>query len=75
MPTVQESLEALESTVEAVVVTVESAKTALDLTESGIEARIASAVEDAENESVLALIKMSENSVKTQTLFLTYINQ
>tara|TARA_R110000744_G_scaffold314127_1_gene421191 strand:+ start:628 stop:855 length:228 start_codon:yes stop_codon:yes gene_type:complete len=75
MPTVQESLEALEITVQDAVVTVESAKTALDLTEAGIEARIAAAVEEAENESVLALIKMSENSVKTQTLFLTYINQ
>ena len=46
-----------------------------NITKAGFEALIAAAVEEAENESVLALIKMSENSVKTQTLFLTYINQ
>jgi hypothetical protein len=75
MPTVQESLESLEDAVGAAVLTVESAKTALEATEATTESRIAAAVEEAENESVLALIKMSENSIKTQTLFLTFINQ
>tara|TARA_R110000782_G_scaffold68759_1_gene138422 strand:+ start:177 stop:383 length:207 start_codon:yes stop_codon:yes gene_type:complete len=48
---------------------------AVNVTKGNIDTLIAAAVGVAENESVLALIQMSENSVKTQTLFLTYINQ
>tara|TARA_R110000851_G_scaffold131354_2_gene265210 strand:- start:4190 stop:4396 length:207 start_codon:yes stop_codon:yes gene_type:complete len=47
----------------------------VNVTKANFQGAIDTAVEAAENESVLALIKMSENSVKTQTLFLTYINQ
>lgn len=48
---------------------------AVNTTKSNIQSLINVAVETAENETALALINMSNNSIKTQTLFLTYINQ
>ena len=48
---------------------------AVNTTKSNIQSLIDVAVEDAKNETVLTLIQMSINSIKTQTLFLTFINQ
>jgi hypothetical protein len=71
----EESIIALETTNANLVAAVVASSALAKASSDGLEARIAAAVEDSENESVLALIKMSENSIKTQTLFLTYINQ
>jgi|TARA_R110000796_G_scaffold26922_5_gene74358 hypothetical protein len=64
----QEAILALQTTNAALLASV-------NVTKANFQEAIDTAVEAAENEAVLALIKMSENSVKTQTLFLTYINQ
>jgi len=47
---------------------------AVNVSKAGIDGLIAAAVEAAGNESVLAIIQMSENSIKTQTLLLNLIN-
>jgi len=48
---------------------------AVNISKSSIDALISTAVENAENETVLTLIEMSNNSIKTQTLLLNFINQ
>lgn len=48
---------------------------AVNVTKNSIQELIDIAVELAENRTTLALINAVDNSVKTQTLFLTYINQ
>jgi hypothetical protein len=75
MSTTTDALEALEITVADAVVTVESAKTALDATEATIEGRIASAVLLSENETIIPLANSVTNLLTTQTLLINLINK
>tara|TARA_R110000851_G_scaffold333456_1_gene513406 strand:- start:2211 stop:2438 length:228 start_codon:yes stop_codon:yes gene_type:complete len=75
MSTTTDALEALEITVADAVVTVESAKTALDATEAGIEARIAAAVLVSENATIIPLANSVTNLITTQTLFINLLNK
>ena len=47
----------------------------VNVTKSSIQGLIDVAVEAAENQTVLTLLQLTSNSVKTQTLFLTFINK
>jgi|TARA_R110000822_G_scaffold152112_8_gene291341 hypothetical protein len=75
MSATTDALDALEITVAAAVVTVESAKTALDATEATIEAKIAAAVLVSENETIIPLANSVTNLITTQTLFINLLNK
>tara|TARA_R110000851_G_scaffold42020_1_gene104852 strand:- start:2126 stop:2353 length:228 start_codon:yes stop_codon:yes gene_type:complete len=75
MPTVVEALESLEVTVQDAVLTVDSAKTALNATEATIENRIAQAVIVSENQTIVPLANSVTRLLQTQTLLINLLNK
>tara|TARA_R110000868_G_scaffold7288_1_gene39810 strand:+ start:658 stop:885 length:228 start_codon:yes stop_codon:yes gene_type:complete len=75
MSATTDALAALEITVANAVVTVESAKTALDATEETIETRITAAVLISENAAIIPLANSVTNLITTQTLLINLLNK
>jgi hypothetical protein len=74
MPTVQESLGALEETVADAVELLDTAKTLVVDTNSTTETRIAEAVQVSQNAAISPLYTLTANQLDIQTSFLNYLN-
>jgi hypothetical protein len=74
MPTTTEALEALELTVAEAVETVYSAQTSLVAAQQTTESLIEAAVQTSENAALNPLYVLTESQLRTQALFINYIN-